>query len=223
VLIEGEPLAQVLSPLHYPVIVKPNDEGASKGIGDQSVAGTPTAAVERARWLQENYDCPVLVEEFLAGAEVTVGIAGNGANVRILGLMEIAPTESEPQWIYSIEVKRDWRRRVRYHMPPRLDAATLWHIEQYALTAYRLLGCRDLARLDFRLDPAGTPHFLECNPLPGLNPENSDIVILSQAKLAYEQLVQGVLLDAAVRCNVRLNGGATGQADACCRQQPTWA
>jgi len=65
--------------------------------------------------------------------------------------------------------------------------------------AYRLLGCRDLARIDFRLDAAGQPVFLECNPLPGLNPESSDIVILTRATLSYDNLVQGILLDAMQR------------------------
>jgi len=208
VLVEGQPLEMELSSLNYPVIVKPNDEGSSKGIHHQPIAASPAAAVQRARWLQGRYDCPVLVEEFLAGTEVTVGIAGNGAGTRILGAMEIAPAEPEQDWVYSLDVKRDWRRRVRYHLPPRLDATTLTAIEHHALTAYQLLGCRDLARLDFRLDAAGTPHFLECNPLPGLNPDNSDMAILSQPKLAYEHLVQGVLLDAARRFNVRVNGHA---------------
>ena len=56
--------------------------------------------------------------------------------------------------------------------------------------------------------PQGGPHFLECNPLPGLNPDSGDMAILSQPKLAYEHLVQGVLLDAACRFNVRVNGHA---------------
>ena len=76
---------------------------------------------------------------------------------------------------------------------------TISLIERNALTAYRLLGCRDLARLDFRLDAEGLPHFLECNPLPGLNPHSGDIVILSRPKLAYEQLIQGVLAAATSR------------------------
>ena len=206
VLVENYSLHADLSSLTYPVMVKPNDEGSSKGICAQPVAADPSAAVKRTRWLQEKYDCPVLVEEFLTGSEVTVGIAGNGATTRILGLMEIAPAEPELHWTYSLEVKRDWRRRVRYHVPPRLDAKTLAAIEQYSLTAYRLLGCRDVARLDFRLDAAGVPHFLECNPLPGLNPESGDLVILSQPKLTYAQLVQGVLLDAARRYNAQVNG-----------------
>ena len=204
VLLESAPDEADLAGLASPVMVKPNDEGSSKGLGGQPVAASKAVALARIHWLRETYRCPVLVEEFLAGAEVTVGVAGNQLERRILGLMEIAPAEPEAAWAYALDAKRDWRRRVRYHMPPRLDAYTLAMIERYALTAYRLLGCRDLARLDFRIDAAGVPHFLECNPLPGLHPESSDIAILSQRTLSYENLVQGVLLDAARRWNVSL-------------------
>ncbi len=209
-LLERAPGAADLAGLNYPVMVKPNDEGSSKGLGGQPVAASASEALARVHWLMETYRCPVLVEEFLSGAEVTVGVAGNQLETRILGIMEIGPAEPMPAWAYSLEVKRDWRRRVRYHMPPRLDACTIARIEGYALTAYRLLGCRDLARLDFRLDAAGVPHFLECNPLPGLHPESSDIAILTQRTLPYENLVQGILLDAARRWNVSLplNGPA---------------
>lgn len=203
-LLENAPGEADLASLNYPAMVKPNDEGSSKGLGGQPVAASASEALTRVRWLMETYHCPVLVEEFLSGAEVTVGVAGNQLETRILGMMEVAPTEPVSVWAYSLEVKRDWRRRVRYHMPPRLDACTVATIERYALTAYRLLGCRDLARLDFRLDAVGAPHFLECNPVPGLHPESSDIAILSRESVPYESLVQGVLLDAARRWNVSL-------------------
>ena len=75
---------------------------------------------------------------------------------------------------------------------------------ELALTAYRLLGCRDVARIDFRLDAAGAPHFIECNPLPGLDPDNSDLVILSARRRTYGALVQGILLDATARMSVRI-------------------
>ncbi len=210
VLLENAPGEADLAELAYPVMVKPNDEGSSKGLGGQPVAASVSEALARVRWLQETYRCPVLVEEFLCGAEVTVGVVGNHVDTRILGMMEIAATEPVPAWAYSLDVKRDWRRRVRYHTPPRLDPSTVATIERQALTAYRLLGCRDLARLDFRLDAAGVPHFLECNPLPGLHHASSDIAILSQRTLSYESLVQGVLLDAARRWNVAIprNGPA---------------
>jgi D-alanine-D-alanine ligase len=115
-------------------------------------------------------------------------------------MMEIAPIQSNGEpFLYSIEVKRDFRNQVRYHIPPRLPEKTLRCLERYSLAAYRLLGCRDIARIDFRLDAQGSPHFIECNPLPGLNPETSDIVILSRDTKSYEELIQGILRDARAR------------------------
>jgi D-alanine-D-alanine ligase len=204
VLLDGEDDERALVSLGYPVIVKPNDEGSSKGIREDAVVGDVAGAVERSRRLRARYGCPVLVEEYLPGAEVTVGITGNGAGAEILGLMEIAPVDGATPFVYSIEVKRDWRRRVCYHIPPRLPVAMLDTLQQLALTAYRLLGCRDCARMDFRLDAAGAPRFIECNPLPGLDPDNSDLVILAAPARSYDRLVQGVLLDAAKRTGVRI-------------------
>lgn len=201
---DGHFPAEAIAPLCYPVLVKPNDEGSSKGIRRDALAADLEQA--RAGWqrLRAQFPCPVLVEEFVPGMEITIGIGGNGAYARVIGAMEIAPAASESPFIYSLEVKRDFRWRVRYHNPPRLAPKSLQEIERLALTAYRLLGCRDIARLDFRLDAAGQPCFLECNPLPGLHPESGDIVILSRATLSYEQLVQGILRDAARRHGISL-------------------
>ena len=189
----------VIATLPHPVIVKPNDEGSSKGIGPGSVCATPASAAERCRWLQNRYRCPVLVEEFLSGPEVTVGVRGNGTAAHVLSLMEIAPAKPDPLFIYDVEAKRDWQSRIRYHVPPRLPAAVVEQVRTDALCAYHLLGCRDIARLDFRLDRQGRPHFLECNPLPGLNPLSGDIVLMSKGTLPYEKLVQGIFLDAVAR------------------------
>ena len=191
VLIEGAEDWRRLTGLQYPVLVKPNDEGSSKGIRNDPIAHDFDAAWRRCAWLQERYGCRVLVEEFLPGPEVTIGVAGNGPGARVIGMMEIAPIHQNGPFVYSLEMKRDFTRLVRYHQPPRLSGETIALIERNALMAYRLLGCRDLARLDFRLDATGRPHFLECNPLPGLDPESGDIVILSRSTLGYEQLIQG--------------------------------
>ncbi len=206
-LVDSEPDERALADLNYPVIVKPNDEGSSKGIGQGSICHSAGTAAERCRWLRSRYDAPALVEEFLSGMEVTVGVRGNGPDQSILALMEIAPAEPAElagPFLYDVETKRDWRRRVSYHVPARLPAATLDLIEAYSLTASRLLGCRDIARIDFRLDAAGRPFFLECNPLPGLNPDHSDIVILSRGVRSYPDLVQGILLDAARRVGISI-------------------
>ena len=179
VLVEHECDENELESLRYPVLVKPNDEGSSKGIRDNPIAASAGEATDRCRWLRNRYDCPALVEEFLGGAEVTVGIIGNVPDIRLLGAMEIAPAHEDARFVYSLETKRNWRQAVRYYRPPRLAAGALAEVGRLALAAYRLLCCRDFARIDFRLDDAGRPHFLECNALPGLNPESSDFVILS--------------------------------------------
>ena len=202
VLIERQDDEEQLNGLAYPVIVKPNDEGSSKGIRDGAICFNASAAADRCRWLLTQYNCPALVEEFLTGAEVTVAILGNARDVRILGMMEIAPLATDAPFVYSIEVKRDWTRHVCYHVPPRLPATTLAMLNDFALSAYRLLGCRDIARIDFRLGADGVPRFIECNPLPGLDPVTSDTVMLSKATIPYDALIQGILLDAMRRTGI---------------------
>ena len=204
-LVDRESDVLDLGALVYPVIVKPNDEGSSKGISAASVCRSPEAAADRCRWLRSRYGCPALVEEFLPGMEITVAVRGNGDAREILGLMEIAPTEPMESFVYDVEVKRDWRRRVRYHTPPRLPGPVLDAIADLAMEAYGLLGCRDIARIDFRLDAGGKPRFLECNPLPGLDPANSDIVIMLRERLVYRDLVRGILSDAIQRTGTSIS------------------
>jgi D-alanine-D-alanine ligase len=202
VLVQREADFSELGGLSYPVIVKPNDEGSSKGIRDNPIADDAFAARRRCEWLRAQYGCPSIVEEFVDGAEVTVGILGNTPYERVVGVMEIEPLEADPRFVYSLEVKRDWRRRVKYHVPPRLGGAALADIEALAIRAFRLLGCRDVARMDFRLDGSGRLFFLECNALPGLNSEDSDMVMLSRNTLSHRKLVQEIFLEAVRRCAV---------------------
>jgi D-alanine-D-alanine ligase len=94
-------------------------------------------------------------------------------------------------------VKRDYLNRVRYECPAQLVPDVLAAVEEATLTAYQALGCRDVARIDFRLRD-GVPYFIEANPLPGLNPESSDLVILANlVGISHEQLI-GMILDAAL-------------------------
>jgi D-alanine-D-alanine ligase len=193
-----------LETLRYPVLVKPNDEGSSKGIRDapSPLAHNADSARAQSQWLFANYGCPALIEEFLPGTEVTVGMIGNGPDVRVIGMMEVAPAHANGAFVYCVEAKRAWQERVRYYDPPRLPADRVAELAQHARTAYRLLGCRDVARMDFRCDAAGTPHFLECNPLPGLHPANSDLVLLSRARMSYDSLVQTIALEATRRLGI---------------------
>jgi D-alanine-D-alanine ligase len=107
--------------------------------------------------------------------------------------MRVLPVRPAEHFVYSLEVKRDYLRQVRYECPARLPPADYHAVEEAALRAFAAFGCRDVARVDFRLRD-GIPYFLEINPLPGLNPESSDLVIM--AKLVgwtYPQLITAIL------------------------------
>jgi D-alanine-D-alanine ligase len=181
-----------------PWIVKPAWEGSSKGIRGKCVVDSPEEAAATIRRLHHDYGQPVLVEEYVFGEELTVGVIGNDPP-RIVGVMRVLPTQASERFVYSLEVKRDWRRQVRYECPATLPASQTAAVERAALAAYRALGCRDVARIDFRLRE-GTPYFLEVNPLPGLNPETSDLVILSRlAGWTYDRLIGAILQAAQAR------------------------
>jgi D-alanine-D-alanine ligase len=184
--------------LAYPVIAKPVWEGSSMGIRRTSRIGEESTLRAHLARLWSDYAQPVLVEEFLTGPELTVAILGNGASARVFGVMEIAPREGRLEdFVYSVEVKRNFRREVIYHVPPPRPAALVERAATVAMAAYRGLDCRDVARVDLRVSAAGEPTFIELNPLPGLDPDKSDIIILARAAgSTFEHVVLGIV-DAA--------------------------
>jgi D-alanine-D-alanine ligase len=190
----------------YPVIVKPNAEGSSKGISDFSLA---TDAGELRRVLSkklELYQQDMLVEEYIAGREFTVGILGNGETLRVFPPMEIIYKDrNNPFQIYSFDVKKNYKEHLRYKCPPELDLDTQTEIIKTARRIYEVLSCRDCARIDFRLSPAGALYFIEINPLPGLAPGYSDFPMLAEfCGMDYHSLVQSILRSALERYRLNL-------------------
>jgi len=182
--------------LELPLLAKPTCEGSSKGIRSKcfitKVEDFAPAIVE----LWQAYRQPVLVEEFIDGDEITVGLIGNDP-VEILGIMRIVPRDTSTPFIYSLEVKRDWKNRVDYQCPAQLSAEEEQAIREAAIDAFDILGCRDVARIDFRLHE-GVAYFIEANPLPGLNPLSSDLVLLAdKVGVSHAQLI-GRILQAAM-------------------------
>ncbi|MBS3976265.1 MAG: ATP-grasp domain-containing protein [Syntrophomonadaceae bacterium] len=171
--------------LRFPLFVKPALEGSSKGIRLHSIVKDQAELEQQVTWVLKEYGpLPVLVEEFIRGREVTVGVLGND-KPHILGIMEIRGKNAGDEFVYSLEVKRNWQEEVEYCCPSELDHLTAKRIARDALKAYTLLGCRDAARFDFRVDCLGQPYFLEVNPLAGLSPEYSDLTIMAK-KSGYD-------------------------------------
>jgi D-alanine-D-alanine ligase len=181
----------------FPAFVKPAWEGSSKGIGKTSrVTGFPEMEREVIRLLTL-YRQPVLVEEFIQGRELTVGMVGTPP--RVMGIMEVIPRRgTDPDFFYSIDIKRDWRRQVRYQCPADLPAGLGERIAAHSLKLFKILGCRDMARIDFRLDSQGQSYFIEANPLPGLKPGHGDYPLIARHRgIDYRTLI-GSIIDSAI-------------------------
>lgn len=185
--------------LAFPLIVKPAWEGSSKGVRLASRVATPAALREQVAFVLGGYGGPALVEEFCEGEEFTVGVIGN-AEPQAIGVMQIRHRTLPPaEFLYSLEVKRDWENQVEYLVPPPVEAGLLARIEALALGCYRALGCRDVSRVDVRLRD-GVPNFIEVNPLPGLSPTYGDLPILAgRMGWAYPELVLSVVRHALER------------------------
>jgi len=190
------------SGLTLPLIAKPVCEGSSKGIRSKCLIERLEDLGPVVASLWRDYGQDVLLEEFIAGEEVTVGLIGNDPG-EVLGMMRIVPKQPTERFVYSLEVKRDWENRVEYECPPKLPAPTLHALEEAALHAWCVLGCRDIARIDFRIRE-GQPYFIEANPLPGLNAETGDIVLIAKYMgVSYPELI-GMIVEAAVQRGQRL-------------------
>jgi D-alanine-D-alanine ligase len=184
--------------LRLPAIVKPVAEGSSKGILGKSVVQTEAELREVAREMALRYRQPALVESYIQGREFTVGMLGE-RRPKVLPIMEVVFTSDEPLPIYDFAAKLDWTHRVRYDVPAKLEPAPQREIERVARAVFTALGCRDVARVDFRMDAEGKIYFLECNPLPGLTPGWSDLVLVAQAAgLEYRALI-GEILSCGIR------------------------
>ena len=208
-------LERAASSLTFPLFVKPLHEGSSKGITDRNFCRTRKELLEQTSFLLENYHQPVLVEEYLPGAEFTCAVLGNGDSATVLPLVgmnfETLPDGALP--IYSFDAKFVWDRPENplqiFQCPARITSELQASIESVTLGAFRVLGCRDWARIDVRLDAAGRPNVIEVNPLPGILPDPADNSCLPKAARAagigYDELIQSCLKHAAARVGVRLN------------------
>jgi D-alanine-D-alanine ligase len=181
----------VEQPLAFPVFAKPVAEGTGKGITEASRIQSWNELVGTAVELLGRYRQPVLVESYLPGREFTVGIVGTGATAEVIAVMEIKLLTMAERGAYSYLNKELCADRVAYQLADDGEARLAG---ETALAAWRALNCRDGGRVDLRSDPYCVPQFLEVNPLAGLRPGHSDLVILSElAGWTYDQLVNRII------------------------------
>ena len=211
------------SDLKFPLFVKPSREGTGMGVSADSIVHDEAQLRVQLQRIFERYNQAALVERYIEGREVTVGVVGNLTGPvarrvpedeyapRILrGLDFLPPLEvnmaaypAEEAGIYTSRIKVELAHDFHYLCPAPLSEALIEDLNWYTAATFRVTGCLDVARVDFRLDAndGDQPYILEVNPLPGLNPGYSDLCIEATAYgWTYEELVNRIL-DEAIKRN----------------------
>lgn len=181
---------QLPKELKFPLIVKPNAEGSSKGVLDANVVDNEKDLRKRVKSISEGFTKEVLVEEYIDGREFTVAVLGN-ENPEVLPIVEqkfgFLPkgmnkiASFELKWLYEDRLKD---LRDAYDCPAKLTSKQKKLIDDTSVEVYRLLDVKDVARIDYRMDAHGRLYFIEINTLPGLNIEDNVISYLPLAAKA---------------------------------------
>ena len=120
-----QPLSNIpVGQLPYPLVIKPAWEGSSKGIRNRCFVRGQDEVADVIAFLRQSQPQTILLEEYIAGDEVTVGLYGNGTP-SILGMMQIAPVQKSDHFIYSLELKRDYHETMTFTAPPRLPGEAI--------------------------------------------------------------------------------------------------
>jgi D-alanine-D-alanine ligase len=211
-----ERLDEPLSPdMAFPLFVKPSREGTGMGVSRNSIVHDEKEMRDQISEIIERYKQPALVERYIEGREVTVGFIGNlimpvahrlpdDENARriIAGLHFLPPMEvdltpfTDSDTVYSNRLKVDLADELNYLCPAPISDELVADLNWYAAAVFRVIGALDVSRVDFRLDAHNDykPYILEINPLPGLSPVISDLVIEAAGEgIGHTELVNMIL------------------------------
>jgi D-alanine-D-alanine ligase len=194
--------------LDWPVIVKPANQDASVGLDQGSVVTDEGALAARVAKLLSNYGPPILVEEFIPGRELNVALVESPA-LRALPISEVLFGSDQPGYWPIVTYDAKWKPGSRDYQatPPRYPATVAPDLAErlikLATRAFRVLGCRDYARVDFRVRPTGEPYILEVNPNPGFHPTAGFAGGLTSAGITHAQFTVDLIRNALVRSGIR--------------------
>ncbi len=211
-----EPLS---TDMNYPLFVKPSREGTGMGVSGRSIVRDEDELREQVDFILKRYKQPALVEGYIEGREVTLGVVGNliGPVARRLpeddeapriqsGLRFFPPMEvnlkpfEDSDVVYSGRLKVDMADQLDYLCPAPLDSDMVDELNWLTAAVFRVTGAMDVSRVDFRLDVHDNwkPYILEINPLPGLSPGISDLVIEAAAEGVDHTYLVNMILDTAL-------------------------
>jgi len=184
--------------ISFPLIVKPTSEDASIGIDKDSVVGSVKELMERIQYLQEEFESPALIEEYIEGREIYAGIIGN-QSPEVLPLVELdlSRLPAGMPRVAGTEVK--WEKESEAYKATKsapaedLDEATTERLSETALSAYRTLKLRDYARIDMRLTAKGEVYVIEANPNPWLSSNSEFFMAAKKSGRSYADMIEEIV------------------------------
>jgi D-alanine-D-alanine ligase len=200
-VVEQAPLTAC--PLRFPVIVKPAQQDASVGVDQGSVARDLAGLNRRLQYVLEQFGGPALVEEFIFGRELTVALV-EMPDLRLLPGTEVVFPEAGPDYWPILSYDAKWKKgseefeTTDYHFKAELTGELARKIEECAFKAFRLLGCRDYARVDFRIRD-DQPFVLELNPNPDFAPDRALSNNLWAAGISHTEFTVQLVRNALAR------------------------
>jgi len=187
-----------LAKLVYPVIVKPLGLEASEGISKSSLVTTPTSCKQRIEFIHERFGVDVIVEQFINGREIYVGVLGND-NPKVLTPVELIASNILPEDPMFATYRAKWDEQYREKWGFRtvgarnLEEKVKVQISKTAKRIYSALHLRGYARIDFRLSDSGELYFLEANPNPALNKEDEFAMAAKLSGITYDELIAKIV------------------------------
>lgn len=180
--------------LKYPLIVKPKDEAVSFGL---KIVNNEEELREGIRVIYTTFNTPTLVEEYIDGREINVGLLGNNP---VVALPPVELSFGDGLQIYTFEDKKNISgRTVEKICPAPLSQEETERIQQLAIDTFNALGCSDSARVDFRLDKEGNPFILEVNSMASLGDTGSFVFAAEKMGLDYTALINRLIVVAYER------------------------
>jgi D-alanine-D-alanine ligase len=184
--------------LQFPVIVKPAREDGSIGIEFSAVVSSIRELMERMDWLHAHFDSPVLIEEYVEGRELYVGVIGNDKPEALPVVeLDLSKLPDGTPRIASAEVK--WGKGTNAYRDTKSAIATdlaeesVLTLQQTAIAAYQALELRDYGRVDMRLQSDGRVHVIEVNPNPWLSSKAEFAMAAKKSGRTYTQLVEEIV------------------------------
>jgi len=209
--------------LRFPLFVKPSREGTSMGVTGESIVYTVDQLREQVAKQQAQYNQPVLVEHYIKGREITVGVIGNLKPTKARRLSDrdalnghlpeglfffpaleanVSAFPESEAGVYTNRMKVELADAYTYACPAPIEPELEFELKKLTAAVFQVTGCKDVARVDFRLDEenGNKPYILEINPLPGMTPDFSDLCLEAKAAgWSHEQFVNTIVDLAAER------------------------